>query len=128
MKRTMSGLLLSGLLLSACTGPAVSKAVGTGAEATPIVVTTTESAVVIENHTGRPLLNVRVAVEATGAQTPFVRVVPSLEAGQSTNLPLNDFRNDEGVVYDPATLPPKQATVTARDTLAQSYDVIATWK
>ncbi len=40
------------LFLSACTGPGVREAVGTGTEETPMVVRTSGSAVTVENHAG----------------------------------------------------------------------------
>jgi hypothetical protein len=115
------------LLLSACSGPGVREAIGTGAEATPIVLRTSESAVILENHAGRPLLNVRVAIDATGAPAPFVRIIPTIEPGQTLTMPLTDFRTDEGVALDPAVAAPTQVTVKARDTLTNSYDVTTRW-
>jgi hypothetical protein len=116
------------LFLSACTGPGVREAIGTGAEATPVVVRTSESAVTVENHAGRPLLNVRVAIEATGAPAPFVRVIPSIDAGQTMTLPLTDFRTEEDVALDPVAAAPKQVTVRAHDTLTNTYEAAAAWK
>jgi len=115
------------LLLSACSGPGVREAIGTGAEATPIVLRTSESAVILENHAGRPLLNVRVAIDAAGAPAPFVRIIPTIEPGQTMTMPLTDFRTDEGVALDPAVAAPTQVTVKARDTLTNSYDVTTRW-
>ena len=115
------------LLLSACSGPGVREAIGTGAEATPIVLGTSESAVILENHAGRPLLNVRVAIDAAGAPAPFVRIIPTIEPGQTMTMPLTDFRTDEGVALDPAVAAPTQVTVKARDTLTNSYDVTTRW-
>ena len=119
--------VVAALLLSACSGPGVREAIGTGAEATPIVLRTSESAVILENHAGRPLLNVRVAIDAAGAPAPFVRIIPTMEPGQTLTLPLTDFRTEEGVALDPAAAAPTQVTVKARDTLTNSYDVTARW-
>ena len=66
--------VVAALLLSACSGPGVREAIGTGAEATPIVLRTSESAVILENHAGRPLLNVRVAIDAAVAAPTQVTV------------------------------------------------------
>ncbi len=115
------------LLLSACAGPGVEKAVGGGAAETPVEVHTSESAVTVENHTGRSLLNVRVAIDATGSPAAFVRTIPSIETGQTMNLLLTDFRTEEGVVFDPFATAPARVTVKARDTLTNSYEVTAVW-
>jgi hypothetical protein len=115
------------LLLSACSGPTVRQAIGTGAEATPIVLHTSASALTVENHAGRPLLNVRVTIEAAGTPLPFVRIIPMMGAGQTMTLSLTDFQTEEGVALDPLAAPPTQATVKARDTLTNSYDVTTRW-
>ena len=115
------------LLLAACAGPGVDKAVGGGAAETPVEVHTSESAVTVENRTGRALLNVRVAIDATGAPAAFVRTIPSIEPGQTMNLLLTDFRTEEGVIYDPFAAAPARVTVKARDTLTNSYEVTAVW-
>ena len=120
--------VVAALSLSACTGPGVREAVGTGAEAMPIVVHTSESAVTVENHAGRPLLNLRVAIDAKGAPGPFVRVMPSIDAGQTMTLPLTDFRTEEGVALDPAAAAPATVTVRARDTLTNTYEITLPWQ
>ena len=126
----MKSLLLvtSAILLSACTGPGVREAIGTGAEATPIVIHIAQSTIGVENHAGRPILNVRVAIDALGMATPFVRTIPSIDAGQTLTLPLTDFRTEEGVAFDPIAVAPTQVTVKARDTLTNTYDVTVPWE
>lgn len=120
--------LLGALLLSACPGPGVREAIGTGAEATPVVIHTSESAVTVENRAGRPLLNVRVAIGATEAPAPFVRIIPSMDVGQTMTLPLTDFRTEQGVAFDLTAAAPTQVTVRARDTLMNSYEVTVPWQ
>jgi hypothetical protein len=120
--------VLAALLLSACSGPGVREAIGTGAAATPVVVHTLESAVTVENRAGRPLLNVRVAIDATGAPAPFLRVIPAIDAGQTMTLPLTDFRTEQGGALDPAATTPAQVTVSARDTLTNSYTITIPWR
>jgi len=116
------------LTCAACAGPAVQQAVGTGSDATPVVVRTSEAAVTVENHAGRPLLNVRLAVDAAGTAAPFVRVIPSIEAGQTMTLPLAEFRTEEDVALDPLTAAPRQVMMTARDTLTKSYELTVAWR
>ncbi len=123
-------MMFVGLFLSACTTPGVDKALGTGAgadAANPVVVTTSPSTVVIENHAGRPLLNVRVAVDATGSTLPFVKIVSTVNTAETMTLQLADFRTDDAVVFDPGAATPKQVTVKARDTMSRSYEASASW-
>ena len=130
MKRNVVVVVFLAMLLSACTTPGVEKALGTGAgadAANPVVVTTSASTVIIENHAGRPLLNVRVSVDATGSALPFVKIVPTVDTDQTMTLQLADFRTDEAVMFDPGAATPKQVTVKARDTMSKTYEVTAPW-
>jgi hypothetical protein len=121
-------ILFGAFLMTSCTNPAVSKAVGTGTDgATPIVVRTSESAVVVENHAGRPLLNVRITITAADAAKPFVLVVPTIDIGATSEQPLTGFRSEDGTTLDPSAVHPTQAAITARDTLAKSYEVTVPW-
>ena len=120
-------MLLGALLAVSCTSPAVSKAVGTGADgATPIVVRTSESAVVVENHAGRPLLNVRITLTAPDTKL-FILVVPTIEIGATSEQSLTAFRSEDGTMLDPSIVRPTQVAMTAKDTLAKSYEVTVPW-
>ena len=124
-----AALIAAASVLSACSNAAVSKAVGTGGDGgTPIVVAMSESGITIENHAGRPLLNVRITIDAADVATPFIRVVPTIDSDSKSQLALTDFRSEEGTLLDPTSIHPKQVTVTARDTLAKSYNVTLPWK
>ena len=121
--------LIPAVLLSACTNAAVDKAVGTARDGdTAVVVRTSESAVIVENHAGRPLLNVRITITAVDVATPFILVVPTIAAGATSELALTSFRSEESTMLDPGLVHPREARVTARDTLAQTYEVTVPWK
>ena len=129
MNNMVVPLMAAACLLSACSNAAVSKAVGTARDGdTAIVVRMSESAIVVENHAGRPLLNVRVAIAATDIPMPFVLVVPTIDAGATVDLALTSFRGDDATTLDPASVRPRQVQVTARDTVAKSYEVTLPWK
>ena len=93
-----------------------------------IVVRMSGSAVIVENHAGRPLLNVRIAIAATEVAKPFILVVPSIDAGATAELGLTTFRSEDATMLDPTAVHPTQVVVTARDTLAKSYEVTMPWK
>ena len=114
-------------LLAACTNAALEKAVGTTEGATGLAVSHSDTAVVVENGVGRPLLNVRATIEG-GAGGAFVHVLPTLGAGQRADLRFSDFRTEDGTLFDPATVHATEIKVTARDTLANSYDVTSPWQ
>jgi hypothetical protein len=120
--------LVAACVLSACSNPAVSKAIGTGTDGdTPIVVRMSESAVTVENHAGRTLLNVRITIAADGAKS-FALVVPTIDPGGVSEAALTGFRSDDGTVLDPAAVQPTQVSITARDTLAKAYEMTMPWK
>ena len=124
-----AGLIWAAWLLSACSSPALSEAVGSGGDtAAPIVVETSESAVTIENHAGRSLLNVRISIDAVDTTNRFIHVVPVIDVGQKTNVALTEFRSEDATLLDPISIHPKQVTVTARDTLAKTYEITIPWK
>jgi hypothetical protein len=123
--RSLAPIALA-LTMAACSNPAIEKAAGQGAGA-GIAVRTSPDAVTIENHTTRPLLNVRVTVTAAGSDAPFVRVVPTIDTDQETDVRLADFMSEAGSVLDAGVNAPRSATVTARDTLGNSYSGTARW-
>ena len=123
-----SGLISAAWLLSACSNAAVSKAVGTTDGRSAIVVGRSESAVSVENRVGRPLLNVRVTVETVETGAPFVLVLPTMDTGEKRDLRFEELRTEDGALLDPASVHPRQVKVTARDTLANSYDVTIPWE
>jgi hypothetical protein len=128
-RNVVVALISIGGMLSACTNAAVSKAVGTGREGdAAVVVRMSQSAVSIENHAGRPLLNVRVTITDADASTAFVAVVPTIDTGATNEVALTSFRSDDGTMLDPALAHPKDVKITARDTLAQTYETTAPWK
>jgi hypothetical protein len=124
---TASGLISAACLLSACSNAAVSKAIGTTDGKSEIVVVRSESTVSVENHVGRPLLNVRVTVETVETGTPFVLVLPTMDNGEHRDLRFEELRNEDGTLLDPVAVHPRQLKVTARDTLANSYNVTIPW-
>ena len=59
---------------------------------------------------------------------PFVRVIPTIDTDAKGEAALTDFRSNDGTLLDPASIRPKQVNVTARDTLAKTYNVTFPWK
>ena len=123
-----SGLISAACLLSACSNAAMSKAVGTTDGKSAIVLGRSESAVSVENRVGRPLLNVRVTVETGETGILFVLVLPTMDTGERRDLRFEELRSEDGALFDPVSVHPRQVKVTARDTLANSYDVTIPWE
>jgi len=88
---------------------------------------TSTAGLTVENHTTRPLLNVRVTVTAAGSDAPFVRVVPAIEPDQNAEVRFADLVTESGTLLDAAVNAPQSAAVAARDTLGNSYAAQAKW-
>ena len=112
--------------LAGCSNPAVDKAAGSGAGA-GIAVKPSADGLTIENHTTRPLLNVRITVTAAGSEAPFERVVPAIEPDQDAAVRFADLATESGTLLDAAVNAPQSAAVAARDTLGNSYAAQARW-
>lgn len=124
--RTSLALALMGQL--ACSNAAVDKAVGTADGAPAVVVTRAERGITVENRVGRPLLNIRIAIEGRGSGAVFVHTLPTLDTAATRDVPFADFRTEDGTLFEAGPVNPKQIKTTARDTLGNSYDVTTPWE
>ena len=115
------------MLHIACTNAGVDKAVGTTDGTSGVLVSRTGKGVTVRNQAGRPLLNVRIAIESRDGAAVFVHTLPTLDAGASHEVAFSDFRTEDGTLFEPGSVAPKQIKTTARDTLANSYDVTTPW-
>ena len=111
----------------ACTNAAVDKAVGTTDGTSGVLVSRTGKGITVQNQAGRPLLNIRIAIESRDGGAVFVHTLPTLDAGASHEVAFSDFRTEDGTLFDPGSAAPKQIKTTARDTLANNYDVTTPW-
>ena len=111
----------------ACTNAAVDKAVGTTDGTSGVLVTRTGKGITVQNQAGRPLLNIRIAIESRDGGAVFVHTLPTLDAGASHEVAFSDFRTEDGTLFEPGSAAPKQIKTTARDTLSNSYDVTTRW-
>lgn len=122
--RAVAALTL--LVHAACTNAAVDKAVGSTDGPSAVTVTRTDTGITVRNQAGRPLLNIRIAIEPRDGGPAFVHTLPTLDAGLSRDVLLSDFRSEDGTLFDPGGRA-KQIKTTARDTLGNSYDVTTPW-
>ena len=123
MQRSIRAAFLL-LVLTACSNAAVDKA-GAG-DGAGIAVRRSETAVVVENHTGRPLLNLRATIE-TDSGALFIQVLQALDTGQTSNLNFPNFRSEDGTLFELSMSQPTRIKVTARDTLASPYEATVAW-
>ena len=113
------------LVISACSNAAIDKAAGDGPGA-GIAVRHSATAVVVENNTGRPLLNVRATIETETGGT-FVQVHQALDTGQTADMNFSNFRSEDGTLFELSMSQPARIKVTARDTLATQLEATIPW-
>ena len=123
-----TGATLIVLALTACTNAAVDKAVGITEGTSEVILARTQTGITVQNHVGRPLLNIRVTIDPGGTSAVFLYTLPTLDAGATREIPFADFRSEDGTLFEPSSHNPKQVKATARDTLGTSYDVTAPWE
>jgi len=124
MQRIISATLAL-ISLVACSNAAINKAAGDGV-GEGIAVRRSETAVVVENKTGRPLLAVRATIETDTGAT-FVQVLQALDTGQDADLLFANFRSEDGTLFELSMSQPVRIEVTARDTLAGTYEADIDW-
>ena len=124
-RTSLCALALIGQL--ACTNAAVDKAVGNADGASTVVVARAERGITVENRVGRPLLNIRLAIEGRDTGTTFLYTLPTLDTGATREVPFADFRTEDGTLFD-GSVAAKQIKTTARDTLGNNYDVTTPWE
>ena len=111
----------------ACSNAAVDKAVGTTDSAATVVVARTGTGISVQNRVGRPLLNIRAAIETRDGAV-FLHTLPTLDAGVTHEVRFADFRTEEGALFEPGSIVPTQVKTTARDTLGNKYHVTTPWE
>jgi len=128
VKCAIVAVVLAAATVAGCSNAAVTKAVGTGGDAdTPIAVTASNTGVTVENRTGRPLLDVRIMIDGGSPGLSFIRIVPTIDTGATSESQPSDFRTDDGALLDLALVHPMRVAVTARDTVARTYSIAAPW-
>lgn len=123
-RTSLFALALIGQL--ACTNAAVDKAVGSADGASGVVVARAERGITVENRAGRPLLNIRLVIEDRNGGA-FVYTLPTLDTAATREIPLADFRSEDGTLFD-GSAAAKQVKTTARDTLGNNYEVTTPWE
>lgn len=124
MKRIICAALFL-ISLVACSNAAIDKSAGDGV-GEGIAVRRSATALVVENHTGRPLLAIRATIETDTGGT-FVQVLQALDTGQEANLAFANFRSEDGTLFELSMSQPARINVTARDTLAGTYEADVDW-
>ena len=82
----------------------------------------------VDNRSGGPLVNLRVAINPVGGATTFTSVIPRLEAGEKRDVSLSDFHGRDGTPFNRLFVRPKNVVVSAVDLIGKKYEVTVPWR
>ena len=125
-----AGVIVASWLLSACTAASKPEAgaLGTsGAEPSAIALETSSQSITVMNHAGKPIEEVRVAIQSFGSSPPFTSTLRRLENGEKRELSLGQFRSNDGTSFSPRFVKAKQVTVTATDIVGKKHELTKAW-
>ena len=118
-------------VLTACSAakPPETGAIATsGIDPVPIAVDTSDLFVGITNNAGRPLEEVRIAIQIVGSSPPFQTTIRRMENGEKRELAPSSFRSNDGTTFSPRLHRARQVNVTATDIVGKKYEVSRPWK
>ncbi|HWW83436.1 MAG TPA: hypothetical protein VNZ26_07530 [Vicinamibacterales bacterium] len=117
---TLAGAL--GVTVIACSSDTVAKQ----ADDDSINVQTGSFSVTLENRTGVPLTDIKVAIMASGV--PYTHMISRMEVGEKSESSLADFSDRTGTTFNLRLAQPKSVIVTATDVVSKEYKVEVPWK
>ena len=128
---TTAGLIAAGWLLSACSNTTSSEAgalATSGIEPAAIALETSNSFVTITNNAGRPIEDVRLAIQPVGTSPPFTSTLRRMENGEKREISLAQFRSNDGTTFNPRVLRARQVTASATDIVGKKIELTKPWR
>jgi hypothetical protein len=125
-----ASLITASWLLSACTATTNHEngALGTsGAEPSVIALETSNQSITVTNNAGKPIEDVRVAIQPIGSLPPYRSTLRRLENGEKRELSLAQLRSHDGTTFNPRFARAKQVTVTATDIVGKKHELTKAW-
>ncbi len=125
------GLIAAGWLLSACSNTTSTEAgalATTGVEPAAIALETSNSYVTITNNAGRPIEDVRLAIQPIGNSPPFTSTLRRMENGEKREISLSQFRSNDGTTFNPRVLRARQVTASATDIVGKKIELTKPWR
>ena len=93
----------------------------------PIVLSTQQIMITVQNKAGMPLSNAKLTVVAFG-NTEFTKAFSRLENGETREVLLTDLYSRDGTPYNSRLSKPKTVRMTATDATGKEYTVETPWK
>ena len=125
-----AGLIAAGWLLSACSNASSQEpgATGTGgAQDSEIAVETSNQSVVITNNAGKPIEDVRIAIQPFGNAPAFTTTLRRMENAEKREISLAQFRSNDGTSFSPRLTKARQVSVTATDIVGKKHEFTRAW-
>ena len=123
----VGGLLALTWIVPACSARETGAVGASGEGKTAIMVQSSSLYVTVENRSGAPLLDLRVAINPTGVMT-FTKTIGRLETGEKRDLALGEFSARDGTSFNLRVVRPQIIVVTAADLLGKKYEVTTPWR
>jgi hypothetical protein len=93
----------------------------------PVLISTHQTTVSIQNKAGLPLSDVKVTVVPYG-NTEFSRMIGRLENEESRELSLSQLSSQDGTAFNARLSKPKLVRFNAKDANGKPVDVEVAWK
>jgi hypothetical protein len=125
-----AGLIAAGWLLSACSNASTQEpgATGTGgSQDSEIAVEASNQSVVITNNAGKPIEDVRIAIQPFGNAPAFTTTLRRMENAERREISLGQFRSNDGTTFSPRLTKARQLTVTATDIVGKKHELTRAW-
>ncbi len=122
-RRFASIVSVAGVLaLAACT---VAPKLGPDA---PVGIEISQFSVLVENHSGGPLTDLKVHIVPVGGATLFTSTLYRLENLEKRELGFNEFRGRDGTPFDRRVVRPKAVRVAATDVQGKPITAETAWR
>jgi len=126
-----AGLIAAGWLLSACSNASTQEpgATGTGgSQDSEIAVEASNQSVVITNNAGKPIEDVRIAIQPFGNAPAFTTSLRRMENAERREISLAQFRSNDGTTFNPRVLRARQVTASATDIVGKKIELTKPWR
>jgi hypothetical protein len=125
-----AALIAASGLVSACSTATTSEtgALATsGVEPAAIALETSNQYVTVTNNAGRPIEDIRIAIQPIGTAPPFSSTLRRMENGEKRDISLGQFRSNDGTTFNPRVLRARQISITATDIVGKKHELTKPW-
>lgn len=125
-----AALIAASWLISACSNATNSEvgALGTGGvEPATIALEISNQFITITNNAGKPIEDIRIAIQPVGTAPAFTSTVRRMENAEKREISLGQFRSNDGTTFNPRVLRGRQVTVTATDIVGKKHELTKAW-